>query len=60
MGRQAKVLIMEDDPYICDLICLYAEKSGYTVSVSNDGIHGLEMLATRLLELSHLIQGNMK
>jgi DNA-binding response OmpR family regulator len=34
---------MEDDSYICDLISLYAEKSGYIPSVTNDGMHGLEM-----------------
>ncbi|MGM0867504.1 MAG: response regulator transcription factor [Bacillota bacterium] len=43
MNRQVKVLVIEDDPYICDLIILYAEKSGYIVSVANDGMTGLEI-----------------
>ncbi|MGM0875729.1 MAG: response regulator transcription factor [Bacillota bacterium] len=43
MNKQVKVLVIEDDPYICELITLYAEKSGYIVSNANDGITGLEM-----------------
>ena len=43
MNKQVKVLVIEDDPYICDLIILYAEKSGYLVSIANDGMAGLEM-----------------
>ncbi|PIC69303.1 DNA-binding response regulator [Sporosarcina sp. P16b] len=38
-----KVLVIEDDPYICELIILYAEKNGYIVSTANDGMTGLEM-----------------
>ncbi|MGN7472422.1 response regulator transcription factor [Brevibacillus sp. SAFN-007a] len=34
---------MEDDPYICELITLYAEKNGYIVNVANNGMKGLEM-----------------
>lgn len=43
MKNQVKVLVIEDDPYICELITLYAEKSGYIVSVANNGMKGLEM-----------------
>lgn len=43
MNKQVKVLVIDDDPYICDLIILYAEKSGYKVSIANDGMTGLEM-----------------
>lgn len=43
MNRQVKVLVIEDDPYICELIILYAEKNGYIVDVANDGMRGLEM-----------------
>lgn len=43
MNKQIKVLVIEDDPYICELIILYAEKSGYVVSIANDGMTGLEM-----------------
>jgi DNA-binding response OmpR family regulator len=43
MKKQVNVLIIEDDPYICDLITLYAEKNGYSVSIAHDGMKGLEL-----------------
>src|SRR5690625_7854763 len=43
MNKQVKVLVIEDDPHICDLINLYAEKSEYSVDIANDGMTGLEM-----------------
>lgn len=43
MNKQVKILIIEDDPYICELIIIYLEKSGYTASIANDGMKGLEM-----------------
>lgn len=43
MNKQVKILVIEDDPHICDLINLYAEKSGYSVDIANDGMTGLEM-----------------
>ena len=43
MNKQVKVLVIEDDPYICELITLYADKSGYIVNVANNGIKGLEI-----------------
>jgi DNA-binding response OmpR family regulator len=43
VNKQVNVLVVEDDLYICELITLYAEKSGYIVHVANDGIKGLEM-----------------
>ncbi len=43
MEKPVKILVIEDDLYICDLIILYAEKYGYLVSVANDGMAGLEM-----------------
>lgn len=43
MNKQVKVLVIEDDSYICELITLYAEKSGYIVNVANNGMKGLEM-----------------
>ena len=32
-----KVLIVDDDKNICDLLRLYLEKEGYTVAISNEG-----------------------
>jgi len=43
MSKRVQVLVIEDDPYICELIALYAEKSGYLVNVANNGWAGLEM-----------------
>lgn len=43
MNKQVKLLVIEDDPYICDLIFLYAEKSEYIVNIANNGITGIEM-----------------
>lgn len=37
-----KVLIIEDDRYIADLLRLYLEKEAYEVEVALDGIKGLE------------------
>ena len=36
-----KVLIIEDDPNICDLIQLYMDKEGYNSTISFDGEKGL-------------------
>jgi len=43
MNKQVNILVIEDDPNICDLIILYVEKNGYIVSIANDGIKGLEL-----------------
>lgn len=51
MNKQVKVLVIEDDPYICELITLYAEKIGYKVNVANDGMTGLEIFYERPPEI---------
>lgn len=51
MNKQVKVLVIEDDPYICELITLYAEKGGYIVNVANNGMNGLEMFYDNPLDL---------
>ena len=43
MNKQVTVLVIEDDPYICELIILYAEKNRYRVNVAHSGMKGLEM-----------------
>ena len=42
MNKQIKILVIEDDPDICELLTLYAEKSGYIVIIFTDvgGEHG--------------------
>ena len=36
-----KLLIVDDDPNICDMLKLYFENEGYKVKTANDGIEGL-------------------
>ncbi|WP_206915813.1 response regulator transcription factor [Alicyclobacillus suci] len=43
MNKQVKVLVVEDDPNICELVTLYGEKNGYIVNVAQNGMTGLEM-----------------
>lgn len=38
-----KVLVVDDDFNICELLRLYLEKEGYTVSIANDGMSALQM-----------------
>ncbi len=37
-----KILVVDDDENICDLLRLYLEKDGYTVKIANDGEQALE------------------
>lgn len=37
-----KVLVVDDDTNICELLRLYLEKEGYTVSIANDGMSALQ------------------
>ena len=36
-----KLLIVDDDVYICDMLKLYFENEGYKVKTANDGVSGL-------------------
>lgn len=51
MNKQVQVLVIEDDPDICELITLYAEKNGYVVNVANNGMTGLDMFYDSLPDL---------
>jgi DNA-binding response OmpR family regulator len=42
MAQKARILVIEDDPYICELIKLYGEKNGYEIKTANDGETGLD------------------
>ena len=37
-----KILIVDDDQNICELLRLYAEKEGYTVALAHDGRKAVE------------------
>lgn len=39
-----KILAIDDDPNICELISLYAKKEGYETFSANDGLHGIQIL----------------
>ena len=43
INKQIKVLVIEDDPTICELITLYTKKNGYVTNVVNNGMKGLEL-----------------
>ena len=36
-----KLLIVDDDPNICDMLKLYFENEGYKIKTTNDGVEGL-------------------
>ena len=38
-----KILVVDDDPSICEVLRLYLEKDGYSVSIANDGETALKM-----------------
>lgn len=46
-----KILVIEDEANIAQLIRLYLEQAGYTVSVASDGVAGLELHAREHPEL---------
>ena len=37
-----KLLIVDDDPNICDMLKLYFENEGYKVKTANDGVEGMQ------------------
>lgn len=37
-----KLLIVDDDPNICDMLKLYFENEGYKVKTANDGVDGIQ------------------
>ncbi|GIQ69590.1 DNA-binding response regulator [Xylanibacillus composti] len=41
--KRIKLLTIDDDPYICEIIRLYAEKEGYEVLIAHDGMTGLAL-----------------
>lgn len=40
--RKIKLLVIEDDPYICEVIKLYMEKEGHIVETASDGAEGYQ------------------
>lgn len=42
MEKESRILVVDDDKNICELIRLYLQKEGYTVEIANDGLVALE------------------
>ena len=38
-----KILVVDDDQNICELLRLYIEKEGFQVAIANDGRQALDM-----------------
>lgn len=45
MENQNRILVVDDDKNICELIRLYLEKEGFKVEVANDGLKALEIFS---------------
>ena len=43
MKKQIKILVIEDDPYIYDIIKLYIEKLGFTAIFASSGEEGIQL-----------------
>ena len=39
----SKLLVVDDDPNICELLRLYFEKEGYQVKTASDGFEGVSI-----------------
>ncbi|MCD7796277.1 MAG: response regulator transcription factor [Clostridiales bacterium] len=47
----AKILVIDDDRNICELLKLYLENEGYTVYIANDGQKAVSLFETKAPEL---------
>ncbi|MFC3748325.1 response regulator transcription factor [Paenibacillus sp. GCM10012306] len=41
-----KIMIVDDDPHICEIVQLYCEREGYITSYSHNGTEAMELLAS--------------
>lgn len=46
-----KILVVDDDPNICELLRLYLEKEGFKVTIANDGLSALDVFSSLLPDL---------
>lgn len=46
MTKKQKVLVVDDEQNICELLRLYLEKEGFEVSIANDGQEALDKIRT--------------
>ena len=47
----SKILVVDDDPNVVELVRLYLERDGHQVLIANDGVAGLEMAREELPDL---------
>ena len=47
----SKILVVDDDPNVVDLVRLYLERDGHEVLIANDGVAGLETAREELPDL---------
>ena len=41
-----RILCIDDDSNICDLLCMYLQKEGYEVRTAQDGMEGVSLFRT--------------
>ena len=46
-----KILVVDDDPNVVELVRLYLERDGHEVLIANDGVSGLELAREELPDL---------
>ena len=46
-----KIMVVDDDANICELILLYLEKDGYEVIIANDGLKAIELFKQNSIDL---------
>ena len=46
-----RILIVDDDTNICELLRLYLEKNGFATAVANDGVTAVEMAEQKNFDL---------
>lgn len=54
-GQQALVLVVDDEPAICQVIQLALENHGYRVLVAHDGLEAIALLAEQRQEISAVL-----
>jgi len=49
--REVSILVVEDEPSIAEVVCLYLKRAGYRVSLARDGQAALELMEHQMPEL---------
>ncbi len=46
MADTHKIMIVDDDPHICEIVQVYCEREGFTTSYSHDGLDAMKLLVS--------------